>query len=798
MITIMLPVYNSEKTIAACIDSILRQTFTDFELLIADDGSTDDTLKIIEGYQDSRIRILRLKHDFIHTLNTLLDEAKGKYLARMDADDVMLPVRLQVEFDYLEQHPDVDVVGGCMGSFDWQNKKIKEADRVLLLNMLETCCICNSTVLMRQTVLQKYQIRYEQAYIYAEDYRFWVELLKKGAVIRNLSQVVMGKHLTIEEQITYKYKKEQEKVSEDVRDDIVKWTKAREDEVKRDFTVLPESGNKLTVVIAFLDECEEVGRTVRSVRETVGDQVDVIVINDHSKNDYDYDADLKGLNVHYYFNKFRIGAAASKEKGVQISSTPYFILLDAHMRFYDKNWLNRLVEELHQNSNRLLCCQTLVLVKRKNGKIIRKKGGKTFGAYFLFNRKDYMPQIRWNPHCQTKYLTNNQISGVLGASYCTSKNYWNKIYGLQGLIHYGQEEAYISFKAWLEGGGCYLVPDVVIGHIYREKFPYPVFSSMMIYNTVLIDELLFPLPLRSMALAIARQKNIREYRRIEAMLFRNKEENNELKHFYHEFAGHDFKYILQINSLLIPQEEKVTIKLGQKIDEIMQFLSELSLNENHIGLVDGLMGYVLLFCKYADYSGIKKYEEKASDLFLHVLRNLNNDLPVSLQSGVPGIGWGILYLQTNGLLNDQMEEELLNIDQMVMERNLTRTIDTSMRTGVGGVLAYVALRLANKVHHGFTKDYLLEVKDVSSKMLQQEDVEYRTWAYAFQIQEIIHSDPDEEMLPLRVEDLFDLPKSAPENLNLSPLGLRGLSGYVLNMMDKLSQTTFKNIKDEKK
>ena len=76
--------YNAEAFVKECIDSILSQTFKDFEILIVDDGSTDKSLRIIESHKDARIRIIKNKHDYISSLNILLSEAKGKYIARME------------------------------------------------------------------------------------------------------------------------------------------------------------------------------------------------------------------------------------------------------------------------------------------------------------------------------------------------------------------------------------------------------------------------------------------------------------------------------------------------------------------------------------------------------------------------------------------------------------------------------------------------------------------------------------------------------------------------------------------
>lgn len=126
------------------------------------------------------------------------------------------------------------------------------------------------------------------------------------------------------------------------------------------------SHKKLTVVIAFLNESEEVKNTIGSVREWVGDKVDIVVVNDCSDDGYNYDADLKPIDIAYYINPNRMGAARSKEFGISKIKTPYFLLLDAHMRFYDSAWLEILVNTLDQNDRQILCCQTKVL--KKSGK----------------------------------------------------------------------------------------------------------------------------------------------------------------------------------------------------------------------------------------------------------------------------------------------------------------------------------------------------------------------------------------------------------------------------------------------
>src|SRR3954471_13594365 len=112
LVSIILPAYNVEKYLGKAIDSILQQTFTDFEFIIIDDGSTDGTEKILKNYSDPRI--VYLKHEanmgLVYTLNHCISLARGIYIGRMDGDDISLPDRIQKQFEYLQIKQDVDVL----------------------------------------------------------------------------------------------------------------------------------------------------------------------------------------------------------------------------------------------------------------------------------------------------------------------------------------------------------------------------------------------------------------------------------------------------------------------------------------------------------------------------------------------------------------------------------------------------------------------------------------------------------------------------------------------------------------
>src|SRR4030042_490431 len=112
MVSVFLPVYNGSKTVKRAVESILSQTFKDFEFLIINDGSKDDTPEILDSFDDNRIRILHQENrGLVFSLNRGVKNSQCKYIARMDADDIALPDRLQKQVDFMEKNPSVGILG---------------------------------------------------------------------------------------------------------------------------------------------------------------------------------------------------------------------------------------------------------------------------------------------------------------------------------------------------------------------------------------------------------------------------------------------------------------------------------------------------------------------------------------------------------------------------------------------------------------------------------------------------------------------------------------------------------------
>lgn len=186
-----MPVFNAEAFIEDTIDCILCQTFKDFELLALDDGSVDRSAEIIQSYHDPRIKYILCTHDFISTLNHGISLAQGKYIARIDHDDLMVADRLEIQFEFMERHLEVAACGGYMETFG----KYTQIIRVLtdhddiMFNMLLGNTMANPTGFIRKSILSDYNIRHEYGYSFADDYKLWSEIAKVSK-LANIPQVL--------------------------------------------------------------------------------------------------------------------------------------------------------------------------------------------------------------------------------------------------------------------------------------------------------------------------------------------------------------------------------------------------------------------------------------------------------------------------------------------------------------------------------------------------------------------------------------------------------------------------------
>jgi glycosyltransferase involved in cell wall biosynthesis len=466
-ISIVMPCYNAEKTIAEAIESILNQSFNHFELIIVDDGSTDATIDVIQSYRDNRIVLVENRHDFIDSLNLGMRRASGRYIARMDADDIMLPERLQIQYNCMEAHPEIDLLAAGMQFFgDSDFLYVPLEGQVTLSSMISANRIAHPTVMLRRESLKKLPELYRKEYLYAEDYDLWMRMIDAGMTLYNLPDIVLYYRKSSRQLISFR-EKEVWEVAARIRE---------------------RYKSALTVIIPFLNEGIELERTVQSIRNTTAFPLEIILINDHSDDGYDYEPVAEKYACHYVRHSERQGVAASRDEGVEMCQTPYFMLLDAHIEFYKPGWDLDISCVLQENPEAILCCQTKVL--RESRENVIDKAPAAFGAYLSLSSKDIL-KCTWNQNDHSPNVPVMEIPVILGGAYAACKTYWQHLHGLKGLINYGLDEELISLKCWMEGGRCLLLKNLVAGHIYRSKFPYPVNNDCILHNKLLIVALFF-------------------------------------------------------------------------------------------------------------------------------------------------------------------------------------------------------------------------------------------------------------------------------------------------------------------
>lgn len=194
IISVIMSAYNAEKYINQAIDSILTQTFECFEFLIINDGSTDSSELIIRSYNDKRVKLINNERNIglTKSLNNGLDLVKSKYILRMDVDDISLSNRLEVQFDFMEQNPDIDIAGSWYQFFGEKNgiSRTPIYHNEIRATLFFKNCIAHPTVIMRNSSLGKFNIKYCENFFYAQDYELWCRVANR-LKLANIPEVLL-------------------------------------------------------------------------------------------------------------------------------------------------------------------------------------------------------------------------------------------------------------------------------------------------------------------------------------------------------------------------------------------------------------------------------------------------------------------------------------------------------------------------------------------------------------------------------------------------------------------------------
>lgn len=196
-VTVLMAVFNGEKYLREAVDSVLAQSFTDFEFLVVNDGSTDQSSAILASYASERLRVIENSSNqgLAASLNIGLEQARGTYVARMDADDICHEERLGRQVTYMDSHPETVILGTNMTLFGGAEQSEywrPESDRFVKAHMLFASPFAHPTVMLRTSFLRQNNLSYDPSLKCAQDYDLWQRMLAiPGARSANLSDALI-------------------------------------------------------------------------------------------------------------------------------------------------------------------------------------------------------------------------------------------------------------------------------------------------------------------------------------------------------------------------------------------------------------------------------------------------------------------------------------------------------------------------------------------------------------------------------------------------------------------------------
>ena len=176
-VSVLMPVRNAERYISEAIESVLAQTLDSWELLVIDDGCKDATIQIANSFRDERIRVLELAgpHGIAVALNLGLQEGKGRYVARLDADDIAHSTRLEKQVEHMDANPKIGLLGSWFETIGAAPQAFRHnpSSAEILFTMLLGNPICHSSAMLRMSVIREHFLQYRQDLVPSEDYDLW-------------------------------------------------------------------------------------------------------------------------------------------------------------------------------------------------------------------------------------------------------------------------------------------------------------------------------------------------------------------------------------------------------------------------------------------------------------------------------------------------------------------------------------------------------------------------------------------------------------------------------------------------
>lgn len=214
LVSVIMPAYNGEKYIEKAINSIMRQTYSNWELIIIEDGSSDNTLEIARRYQNEKIKVYvnEKNKGIAFSTNYGITHSEGKYIALLDDDDIATPKRLALQVDFLEQNTDIDILGGRSIYIDSTGKFLGiDAEPLHNPNLIKAYLLfynekfSNCTAMIRREFIEKNMLYYEEGCLGMQDFKFYIESSKLGKMTA-IKEVLHLKRIHDEEETIIRIK----------------------------------------------------------------------------------------------------------------------------------------------------------------------------------------------------------------------------------------------------------------------------------------------------------------------------------------------------------------------------------------------------------------------------------------------------------------------------------------------------------------------------------------------------------------------------------------------------------------
>jgi glycosyltransferase involved in cell wall biosynthesis len=343
-VSVIMPIYNAQKFLDEAIQSILKQTFKDFELLLINDGSTDGSEEIIEKYRnDNRVRIFHKKNEGVtKTLNFGLAQSVGRYVARMDADDISMPERLELQVDFLDEHRNVGLLGTRFKAITEDGKFIENLD-VELTNeelqekLIKSCRFGHPTVMMRRSAIESVGSYDESSWANTvEDYDLWLRIAEKFE-IANLSQYLL--HYRINSNSITQTKKE---INEKGTLECIRRARERRGS---------NSSTLVSICIPSYKQPELLKKALESILLQSHKNYEVVITDDSPDDSVEdvYNDFKKYTNIRYIRNKERKGTPENWNESIKHANGEYIKILHHDDWFPEQDSLAKFVKMLDEN-----------------------------------------------------------------------------------------------------------------------------------------------------------------------------------------------------------------------------------------------------------------------------------------------------------------------------------------------------------------------------------------------------------------------------------------------------------------